>query len=134
MTDSEKDTLITKLTAEKEALTATKTAQSVELTSLKQAVADLTAQRKQDEADLLAATKVVTDLKTQLSEKEAEIAAPATVKIKGESYTLPEGDFTYDGKLVSVATLKENTKLGEELLKLGVGNLQKVRSGVPAKA
>ena len=72
------------------------------------------------------AAKIVTDLKTQLAEKQSGVIQLPVVKVGADTYELVGGSFMFDGKEVTHELLKEDSKLVAKLIKERVGNLRKL--------
>lgn len=104
------------LTAEQEAHKATK--------------AELAAEKEAHEAaqsELAAANGIISDLEAKYAEKASEVKADKTViTVDKKQYEVLPGNFNYEGQVVNAKVLKSNSKLADELIKLGVGFIKKL--------
>jgi hypothetical protein len=96
------------------------------IVALEKELATLTKAKETAEKEAETAAQVVDDLKTKLAEKQAGVVEIPTLTVGKDTYQFVDGDFTYKGKVVTLESLKEDSKLVAELIKEGVSHLRKV--------
>ena len=89
-------------------------------------VAALQAENAKLLADREEAARIIADLKTEAATAAEAGPAQKTVTIGKKSYLFADGDFIYNGQLVTYEVLTDNAALAAELVREGVSHLQEV--------
>ncbi|QXN68075.1 hypothetical protein [Microcystis phage Mae-Yong924-2] len=78
------------------------------------------------ETELETARETLKELQEQLSTVETKAAAKADeIVVAKETYLVDAGNFKFKGEVVNATILKDNPKLAQELIDLGVGFIKK---------
>ena len=78
------------------------------------------------ETELETARETLKELQEQLSTVETKAAAKADeIVVAKETYLVDAGNFKFKGDVVNATILKDNPKLAQELIDLGVGFIKK---------